>query len=147
MEKGASAKTLCIDRTGTSLLLNCNDRTIRLYTLSKDGQLTLTYRFKDLVNNIHWARALFSPDGEHLIAAAANRSKHTIYIYDRHMGNLIKLLEGPSEGLDEFDVSPFLLFYFFSCDKKIAHATELVYPHSGIRIDRSSRPSPRLVVS
>jgi COMPASS component SWD1 len=95
---------------------------IRLYTpqKEKDGTETLEYkdRYIDQVNKNSWSHISFSSDGEFIVGgtptiniiyfplASASRLKHSMYIWDRLGGGLIKTLEGPAESIDYFDVLP-----------------------------------------
>jgi COMPASS component SWD1 len=36
---------------------------------------------------------------------SAHKAEHNIYIWDKNMGNLVKILEGPKEPLDDLTVS------------------------------------------
>ena len=57
------------------------------------------HRFQDLVNRIQYSRIQFSSDGEYLIGGSS--ADHNIYIWDKNMGNLVKILEGPNEALED----------------------------------------------
>lgn len=37
---------------------------------------------------------------------SAHKAEHNIYIWDKNMGNLVKILEGPKEPLDDLTVWP-----------------------------------------
>lgn len=41
---------------------------------------------------------------------SAHKAEHNIYIWDKNMGNLVKILEGPKEPLDDLTVWPHLNF-------------------------------------
>ena len=49
-----------------------------------------------------WVRRLFFPI---LISASTVKAAHDIYVWERAMGSLIKILEGPKEELIDVDVS------------------------------------------
>eukprot|EP00051_Salpingoeca_urceolata_P010898 m.133877 g.133877 ORF g.133877 m.133877 type:complete len:529 (-) comp16899_c0_seq1:13-1599(-) len=93
---GGSVKSLRVSKRGDALIVNSADRTVRVYRT--DG-LELENKFQDLVNRIQWKTCLFSRGGEYIIAGAAQQAQHHIYIWDRASGNLVKILEGPKEGL------------------------------------------------
>lgn len=40
-----------------------------------------------------------------LFAGSGHKAEHNIYIWDKKMGNLLKILEGPKEPLDDLTVS------------------------------------------
>ncbi|THF98034.1 hypothetical protein TEA_022756 [Camellia sinensis var. sinensis] len=119
---------------GQYLLTNSNDRTIRIYENLlplKDGLkaldesskipdeldgvenfkavgakcLALFREFQDAITKIHWNAPCFSGDGEWVVGASANRYEHKIYIWDR-AGHLVKILEGPKDGLLELAWHP-----------------------------------------
>ncbi|KAF8377610.1 hypothetical protein HHK36_030992 [Tetracentron sinense] len=123
----AVIKNILFSRSGQYLLTNSNDRTIRVYENHlppKDGLralnelsntiekpqgidklkavglkcLVLFREFQDSITRIHWKAPCFSGDGEWVIGACASKGEHKIYIWDR-AGHLVKILEGPKEGL------------------------------------------------
>ncbi|CEH16176.1 WD40 repeat protein [Ceraceosorus bombacis] len=69
-------------------------------------QLTPTHRFQDLVNRTPWSGIGFSADGEYIFAGAAHVQAHNIYIWDRGLGALEKVLEGPRDSLMDVDWHP-----------------------------------------
>ncbi|KAF7730248.1 hypothetical protein EC973_002491 [Apophysomyces ossiformis] len=89
------------------LLINANDRLIRLYRLTDyDGIPTLQNKFQDLVNRVQWNQVCFSGDGEFVIGGSGHKAEHNIYIWDKKLGNLVKILEGPKEPLDDLAWHP-----------------------------------------
>ena len=105
------------------MLVNANDRIIRCYHLDDhDAEPRLRIKFQDLVNRIQWNQVCFSADGEFVIGGKKNKNKdmagkkeiadtmtrtraeHNIHIWDKNMGNLVKILEGPKEPLDDLAV-------------------------------------------
>eukprot|EP00842_Homolaphlyctis_polyrhiza_P002024 jgi/Hompol1/2822/HPOL_005647-RA len=100
---GASQiKHICCSKSGRDLLVNSTDRIIRSFRLEKsNGSFSLTpqKQFQDAVDRNQWSQCCYSADGEMVVGALASNQKHNIYIWDKNMGNLVKLLEGPREGM------------------------------------------------
>ncbi|KAI8577441.1 hypothetical protein K450DRAFT_251655 [Umbelopsis ramanniana AG] len=102
-----SIKGLQVSRKGRDIVVNANDRIIRVYTINEEtGIPKLQNKFQDLVNRIQWNQVCFSPDGEFIIGGSAHKAEHNIYIWDKNMGNLVKILEGPKEPLDDLTWHP-----------------------------------------
>uniref|UniRef100_A0A7N0ZYC1 Uncharacterized protein n=1 Tax=Kalanchoe fedtschenkoi TaxID=63787 RepID=A0A7N0ZYC1_KALFE len=125
---GSSAiKNIVFSRNGKYILINSNDRIIRIYEnlLPSKGavqvleglnseangldrveilkaagfkSVALFGEFQDSITRIHWKSPCFSGDGEWVVAGSANKGEHKIYIWDR-AGHLVKMLEGPKEAL------------------------------------------------
>ncbi|KAI7859556.1 Set1 complex component swd1 [Circinella umbellata] len=94
-------------RNGKDILINGNDRVMRYFQLEDhDGIPTLKNKFQDLVNRIQWNSACFSADGEFVIGGSGHKAEHNIYIWDKNIGNLVKILEGPKEPLDDLSWHP-----------------------------------------
>ncbi|KAI8646203.1 quinon protein alcohol dehydrogenase-like superfamily [Parasitella parasitica] len=94
-------------RNGRDLLINANDRQIRYFRLDPTtGFPKLHNKFQDLVNRIQWSQSCFSSDGEFVIGGSGHKAEHNIYIWDKNMGNLVKILEGPKEPLDDLAWHP-----------------------------------------
>lgn len=70
--------------------LSSNDRT--------EGQIQ-EHRFQDLVDRVQWKTCSFSNGGDFVVAGSAQDGKHHIHIWDREKGSLLKILDGPREGL------------------------------------------------
>ena len=89
-------------RRGTSFLVSTADRIIRLYDtvdvlpasngLSRLGEPEPLQRLQDLVNRTLWKKCCFSGDGEY-ICAGSSRS-YSLYIWEKNVGNLVKILHG-----------------------------------------------------
>ncbi|KAJ3299433.1 Retinoblastoma-binding protein 5 [Borealophlyctis nickersoniae] len=98
---GASAiKNIQFSRKGGNVVVNAADRVIRVLSVKdEDGTIELVaeHKFQDSVDRNPWAQCCFSVDGEYVIGAA--KHTHNIYIWDKGSGNLVKMLEGPREGL------------------------------------------------
>lgn len=118
---GASAiRQLALDRSGKSVVVNSNDRSIRILAFdtvvpldpaqhgppSEEVRLHVQHRFQDLVNRTPWLGIGFSGDGEYVFAGAAHKAAHNVYVWDRPNGALCKILEGPREPLVDADWHP-----------------------------------------
>uniref|UniRef100_A0A7N0RCH2 Uncharacterized protein n=1 Tax=Kalanchoe fedtschenkoi TaxID=63787 RepID=A0A7N0RCH2_KALFE len=125
---GVSAiKNIVFSRNGKYMLINSNDRIIRVYEnlLPSKGavkvlenlnsevnelerveklkavglkSVALTGEFQDSITRVHWKSPCFSGDGEWVVAGSGNKGEHKMYIWDR-AGHLVKILEGPKEAL------------------------------------------------
>ncbi|KAG1585374.1 hypothetical protein G6F47_002995 [Rhizopus delemar] len=95
-------------RNGRDLLVNANDRSIRYYQIEDEesGIPVFRNRFQDLVNRVQWSQTCFSADGEFVIGGSGHKAEHNIYIWDKNIGNLVKILEGPKEPLDDLAWHP-----------------------------------------
>lgn len=104
---GSSAiREIAFDRSGRGLVVNSNDRSIRVLSVEVDPsdslptlRLAVIHRFVDQVNRTPWSGIGFSGDGEYVYAGAAHKAAHNVYIWDRGAGALDKILEGPREPL------------------------------------------------
>ena len=131
---GSAIKHLEFDKAGTSLIVNSNDRALRIYSFdelafygstlascaaasadptyaandqastSSTPCLILQHRFQDLVNRTPWNAIRFSNDEEYIVGGAGHKAAHQIYLWDRSTGNLSKILEGPKDPLEDIDV-------------------------------------------
>ncbi|XP_019056979.1 PREDICTED: protein RBL isoform X2 [Tarenaya hassleriana] len=124
---GALVKNIVFCRNGQYLLMNSNDRTIRIYenllppknalaaledsNKGMDGLegverlkavgskcLSLFREFQDSITKVHWKAPCFSGDGEWVVGGSASKGEHKVYIWDL-AGHLVKILEGPKEAL------------------------------------------------
>ena len=84
--------------------MNANDRIIRLFATKEDGPPEQLYKFQDLVNRIQWNQCCLSSDSDYVIGGSAHQAEHNIYIWDKIGGNLVKILEGPKEPLEDLAV-------------------------------------------
>lgn len=127
-------RQIVFSRNGQYLLINSNDRVIRVYenllprdnaaltlatlpsssedndsreALKKRGHecLRLVRDFQDAVNKMHWKAACFNSDGEFVVGAVASKGEHKIHIWNRN-GQLVRILEGPKEGLTDLAWHP-----------------------------------------
>ncbi|CAF0716250.1 unnamed protein product [Brachionus calyciflorus] len=88
-------------RRGTSFLVSTADRIIRVYdtndVLPTNGQQKLgdpepLQKLQDLVNRTLWKKCCFSGDGEYICAGSSRQ--HSLYIWEKSVGNLVKILHG-----------------------------------------------------
>ena len=98
----SAIKQIEFARRGTSLLVSTADRIIRVY----DSQDILPskknnygsiepeplQKLQDLVNRTLWKKCCFSGDGEYICAGSYRQ--HSLYIWEKNMGNLVKILHG-----------------------------------------------------
>ncbi|KAH9266510.1 hypothetical protein BASA83_010494 [Batrachochytrium salamandrivorans] len=101
---GTSAvKQVCCSRDGRNLLVNSHDRIIRSFSLKFLDDNTIEFellnKYQDSVDRNQWTKCCFSSDGDLVVGALSSSQKHNIFIWDKVMGNLVKMLEGPREGL------------------------------------------------
>ncbi|KAH8256168.1 hypothetical protein KR026_009620, partial [Drosophila bipectinata] len=93
-----AVKSIEFARRGDAFLINTSDRVIRVYdskeiiTLGKDGEPEPTQKLQDLVNKTTWKKCCFSGDGEYICAGSARQ--HALYIWEKSIGNLVKILHG-----------------------------------------------------
>ncbi|KAF8538374.1 WD40-repeat-containing domain protein [Trichophaea hybrida] len=88
--------------SGRNMVLNSSDRIIRSVILPdvlnpNEVKLDVEHKFQDVVNRLFWNHVTFSGNGEYV--AASTYHNHDIYIWERSLGSLIKILEGPKEEL------------------------------------------------
>lgn len=102
-------KSMEFDTQGTSIVLNSNDRIIRVYSLKfKPGELvpemSLDHKFQDTIVRTPWQGCRFG--SEYVVAGAGHKDSHQIFIWDRSSGTLTKILDGPKDPLEDFDWHP-----------------------------------------
>lgn len=79
-------------------MVNTADRVIRVYdsneviACGKDGEPEPIQKLQDLVNKTMWKKCCFSGDGEYICAGSARQ--HALYIWEKSIGNLVKILHG-----------------------------------------------------
>lgn len=81
-------------------LVNASDRVIRVYetrevlTCGINGEPEPIQRIQDQVNKTTWKKCCFSggPDADYICAGSARQ--HSLCIYDRSVGGLVKILQG-----------------------------------------------------
>ncbi len=93
-----AVKSIEFARRSKSFLINTADRVIRVYKTTdvvgiKDGKdPEPDQKLQDLVNKTMWKKCCFSGDGEYVCAGSARQ--HALYIWEKSMGNLVKILHG-----------------------------------------------------
>lgn len=91
-------KSIEFARRGDCFLVNTADRIIRVYSASevmafgKDGEPDPIQKLQDLVNKTMWKKCCFSGDGEYICAGSARQ--HALYIWEKSIGTLVKILHG-----------------------------------------------------
>jgi COMPASS component SWD1 len=93
---GAGIRSIQFSRSGDNFVINSNDRVIRLFDTAS---CVCMQEFRDVVNQLRWRKCSFSCDGDYIIAGSAEEAKHNMYIWNPLDGQLLKILEGPKEGL------------------------------------------------
>jgi len=94
-------KSLAFSNNGDAYIVNAMDRSVRVYR-TKDDELEYgsTSKFQDVVNHVQWKTCCFSSGAAtYVIAGSAQEAQHKIYMWDREGGHLLRILEGPKEGL------------------------------------------------
>ncbi|XP_067952019.1 retinoblastoma-binding protein 5-like [Watersipora subatra] len=95
----AAVKSIEFARRGSCLLINSADRIIRVYeegeilACGKNGEPEPIQKLQDLVNKTLWKKCCFSGDGEYIVAGSAKQ--HSLYVWEKAVGNLVKILPGP----------------------------------------------------
>ncbi|XP_050311660.1 retinoblastoma-binding protein 5 homolog [Anthonomus grandis grandis] len=93
-----AVKSIEFARRGDNFLINTADRVIRVYdskeilACGKDGEPEPIQKLQDLVNKTMWKKCCFSGDGEYICAGSARQ--HALYIWEKSIGNLVKILHG-----------------------------------------------------
>lgn len=93
-----AVKSIEFARRGDSFLVNTADRVIRVYdskevlACKKEGDPEPIQKLQDLVNKTTWKKCCFSGDGEYICAGSARQ--HALYIWEKSVGNLVKILHG-----------------------------------------------------
>jgi len=91
-------KSIEFSRRGSSFLVNSQDRVIRVFDRDdviayKGGkEPEATQKLQDLVNKTLWKKCAFSGDGEFIVAGSSRQ--HALYIWERTIGSLVKILHG-----------------------------------------------------
>ncbi|KAG0057401.1 hypothetical protein BGZ83_010860 [Gryganskiella cystojenkinii] len=102
----SAIKSIQFSRRGKEIVVNSNDRAIRLLATREDGPPEQLHKFQDLVNRIQWNQCCLSSDADYVIGGSAHQAEHNIYIWDKIGGNLVKILEGPKEPLEDLTWHP-----------------------------------------
>ncbi|KAF9106226.1 hypothetical protein BGX29_010099 [Mortierella sp. GBA35] len=99
-------ETRTFSRRGKEIVVNANDRSIRLFATREDGPPEQLHKFQDLVDRIQWNQCCLSSDSDYVIGGSAHQAAHNIFIWDRIGGHLVKILEGPKEPLEDLTWHP-----------------------------------------
>lgn len=131
----SAVKELKFDSNGRYAVVNCNDRAIRILSISyhlaypsfstnhpvtsdlnsnKQQQpgsqaipeLSLLHKVQDMIQRTPWTNLGFSPTSEYIFAGASHKASHNVYIWDRTSGTLQKVLEGPKDWVIGVDWHP-----------------------------------------
>ncbi|KAF8941462.1 hypothetical protein BGZ58_008737 [Dissophora ornata] len=102
----SAIKNIQFSRRGKEIVVNANDRIIRLFETKENSPPEQVHKFQDLVNRIQWNQCCFSSDADYVIGGSAHQAEHNIYIWDKSGGNLVKILEGPKEPLEDIAWHP-----------------------------------------
>lgn len=93
-----AVKSIEFARREDCFMVNAADRVIRVYNCTDvlgggmDGELEPVQKLQDLVNKTMWKKCCFSGDGEYICAGSARQ--HALYIWEKTVGNLVKILQG-----------------------------------------------------
>lgn len=93
-----AVKSIEFSKRSDSFLVNTADRVIRVYDSKeilmggKDNDPEPIQKLQDLVNKTTWKKCCFSGDGEYICAGSARQ--HALYIWEKSVGNLVKILHG-----------------------------------------------------
>jgi COMPASS component SWD1 len=94
------------------MLVNSKDRIIRTFRLPDFSELDagsiaieLEHRFQDVVNRMSWNHTTFSATGDYVIASTFN--SHELYLWERGMGSLVRMLVGRTEEMGMIDWHPY----------------------------------------
>lgn len=92
-------KSIEFARRGNSFLVNSQDRVIRVFNRDdvikfkgEGKEPEATQKLQDLVNRTLWKKCAFSGDGEFIVAGSSRQ--HALYIWERSIGSLVKILHG-----------------------------------------------------
>ncbi|KAG0227251.1 hypothetical protein BGW42_003096, partial [Actinomortierella wolfii] len=112
----SAIKHIQFSRRGKEFVVNSNDRIIRLFGIKMDNDQSsgagqhqppeLLHKFQDLVNRNQWNQCCLSSDADYVIGGSGHQAEHNIYIWDKLGGNLVKILEGPKEPLEDLAWHP-----------------------------------------
>jgi len=93
-----AVKGIEFSRRTESFLVNTSDRVIRVYNTqevlecAEGEEPEPVQKLQDLVNKTMWKKCCFSGDGEYVCAGSARQ--HALYIWEKSVGNLVKILHG-----------------------------------------------------
>jgi COMPASS component SWD1 len=97
-------KQLYFSRSGRDMIVNSNDRMVRNFAIDFTTfpiEISPLLKFFDSIDRPQWTESCISADGEYIVGATSGQHKHKIYIWDKVTGVLVKMLQGPAEGLTD----------------------------------------------
>lgn len=124
-----------LSSSGRDLLVNASDtiiRTIKLPDFSDPNlqpdsiNLEVEHKFQDVVNRLSWNHVAFSSNADYVMASTL--MNHDVYIWERGLGSLVKILEGPKEELGAVEVG-----YKINSHVRIMANSNTVAPNAPIR--------------
>ena len=92
-----------LSQNGKFLLVNSSDNT--LFIVNTDTWELDVNVFQDVVNNTSWAMSGFSHDADYVVGASNLNGSH-LYLWHRSFGELVKILDGPMEGIVDLKWHP-----------------------------------------
>ncbi|KAH0565801.1 hypothetical protein GP486_000793 [Trichoglossum hirsutum] len=104
---------LRLTASGRDMVVNSSDRIIRTIHMPnlddpdlnpENIKVEVEHKFQDVVNRLSWNHVAFSSTGEYI--TASTYKNHDIYVWERSMGSLVKILEGPKEELGVVEWHP-----------------------------------------
>ncbi|KAI9347931.1 WD40-repeat-containing domain protein [Zopfochytrium polystomum] len=108
---GTSAiKNIQFSQQGREVVINSADKAIRCYTITGTETHTtadLKHKFLDSIDQNRWVQCCFSADAEYIVGGSAAKHVHKIFLWEKASGALVKILEGPKEGLSDLSWHPY----------------------------------------
>lgn len=103
----ANIKSLLLSPNGRKLAVNCLDRVVRQLSWPDtrnhpdplQWDFDVEHKYQDVVNRLQWNTVMFNHNAEFLVASTFGQSSHDLYVWETHMGTLVKILEGSPEEL------------------------------------------------
>jgi len=89
VSNNAQIKSICESPCGNYLITNSSDRILRVLNMSTFASLQA---FQDRVEKTQWNKCTIDYSGEYILADSG-KSHNMLNIYERHSGQLIKILE------------------------------------------------------
>lgn len=111
----SAVKELSFDTAGKFAVVNCNDRSLRILSISitddssstsSSLHLTQLHKVQDMIQRTPWVHPSFTPSSDYIFAGASHKAAHNVYIWDRTSGTLSKILEGPKDWVVGVDWHP-----------------------------------------
>lgn len=106
----AAIKNLQFSQQGRDLVVNSADKVIRCYSILNNNDefsLELKHKFLDSIDQNRWVQCCFSADAEYVVGGSAAKHMHKIFLWEKASGALVKMLDGPHEGLSDFSWHPY----------------------------------------